>query len=321
MSHALRTALVSLGVVLALALDAEHTAAEGDAFQAPEGTYLQPNVEDRDGDPGFIHVTPWDMPLRVEVPMPREAARFASRKQTRERAIEAMRQWEAALADEVPWFRIEFALEDPTAPFHVTWSRRLSGNRQGVARYEYVEFEGRIWAGGGIDVTTRIDDYTLLHINDVAKLFAHEFGHLLGLVHCLECDSAMNYAWEQRREIVVTETDVRTFVALLEIPNGMRVDGRRMAGAPPDDPSKYAEIAARSSEARPALLRAAAEEADRERVQEFEKQKATRLYVEQKGGWQVVEGYRLRSGPKPDEQWVSYEEMQRIKAGRASAGK
>ncbi len=39
-------------------------------------------------------------------------------------------------------------------------------------------------------------------------LFAHEFGHILGLGHCLDCDSAMNYSWHTRDRVFVTQTDV-----------------------------------------------------------------------------------------------------------------
>jgi predicted Zn-dependent protease len=65
-----------------------------------------------------------------------------------------------------------------------------------------------------------------LKLNEVRLLIAHEFGHVLGLRHCLDCDSAMNYSWHTRDRIFVTATDVRTFLALVEQPNGVRVDGQ-----------------------------------------------------------------------------------------------
>ena len=69
---------------------------------------------------------------------------------------------------------------------------------------------------------------TRLRLEKIPILVAHEFGHVLGLGHCLECDAAMNYSWASRGRVIVTEEDVRAFLALVAQPNGVRVDGRRM---------------------------------------------------------------------------------------------
>ncbi|MFP6564305.1 MAG: matrixin family metalloprotease, partial [Myxococcota bacterium] len=61
-----------------------------------------------------------------------------------------------------------------------------------------------------------------LTLADVRLLAAHEFGHVLGLGHCLACDSAMNYEWNTRERVVVTETDIATLRALFAKPNGCR---------------------------------------------------------------------------------------------------
>jgi hypothetical protein len=67
-----------------------------------------------------------------------------------------------------------------------------------------------------------------LDLAELGLLVAHEFGHTLGLGHCLDCDSAMNYSWETRERTVVTEVDVRTILALYGLPNGTRSDGTLM---------------------------------------------------------------------------------------------
>jgi hypothetical protein len=68
-------------------------------------------------------------------------------------------------------------------------------------------------------------------------------------------------------------------------------------------------------------LAADAERRDREIEEKFEREKDERLYVEVKGGWILVDGYRLRQGPREGETFVTYEEMVRIKAERAAEGK
>jgi len=42
----------------------------------------------------------------------------------------------------------------------------------------------------------------------------------------------MNYAWHTRGRIIVTELDALTFAALVEIPNGTRVDDRPLSFLP-----------------------------------------------------------------------------------------
>jgi predicted Zn-dependent protease len=54
-----------------------------------------------------------------------------------------------------------------------------------------------------------------LTVDEIEALVAHEFGHIIGLGHCLECDSAMNYSWHTRDRVFVTQTDVAAVAALL----------------------------------------------------------------------------------------------------------
>jgi predicted Zn-dependent protease len=62
-------------------------------------------------------------------------------------------------------------------------------------------------------------NFQTLEIDEMAVLLTHEFGHVLGLGHCLDCDSAMNYSWATRGRIHVTDLDVKTFLALVAQPN------------------------------------------------------------------------------------------------------
>lgn len=55
-----------------------------------------------------------------------------------------------------------------------------------------------------------------LEIREIEFLVSHEFGHILGLGHCLDCDSAMNYAFHTRERIFVTQVDVRAVVRRFE---------------------------------------------------------------------------------------------------------
>jgi hypothetical protein len=183
------------------------------------GTYLRPNLQRADGSGGYLHVTPGDMPWRVAIGTPPVPARFGSREDARRAAIEAMQMWEEALRPVAPWFRLEFVESDPAAPVQVRWKRRITGPYGGFGRQLHRFDEGGLRVGGLIEISTTPDLYTTLTVDEVRFLVAHEFGHVLGLGHCLECDSAMNYAWHTRERVLVTPADVRTFQALLAQPN------------------------------------------------------------------------------------------------------
>ena len=78
-----------------------------------------------------------------------------------------------------------------------------------------------------------------LSVGDISQTAAHEFGHVLGLKHCLRCDSVMNY---ENRAPKITDLDVRTFRRLVAIPNGAHVVGRPAsdAGSVPGSVAKAA---------------------------------------------------------------------------------
>jgi predicted Zn-dependent protease len=183
------------------------------------GLYLQPNVELPDGSPAFVHVTEADMPLRVAIGRPPSPPKYASSEETRAVAIEAMREWERAIQPRVPWFRLEFVEDDPEAAVQVKWKRRNAGPWSGLGAITHEEREGRLRVGGRLELSTTPSQFETLDVAEVRRVVAHEFGHVLGLGHCSNCDSAMNYSWETRAGSLVTDTDVRTFEALVAQPN------------------------------------------------------------------------------------------------------
>jgi predicted Zn-dependent protease len=71
-----------------------------------------------------------------------------------------------------------------------------------------------------------------VRLDELRLLIAHEFGHVLGLPHCFDEDSAMNYSWHTRDRVFVTDVDVRNFMALIAQPNGYRIDGLRLSFLP-----------------------------------------------------------------------------------------
>ncbi|MCP4006520.1 MAG: matrixin family metalloprotease [bacterium] len=194
----------------------------------PESTYLQPNTKDVDETAAYVHYTREHMPLRINVDMPRVSARYANREQTREAVLNGMRAWGVALQRDLPWFALQFVENDPEAPVQITWRRRLAGDYAGWGGIGWEVRDGVLKLGSTLEYTTQtcLEISCQLTANELRLLIAHEFGHVLGLRHCLDCDSAMNYAWHTRDRVVVTEHDIRTYRALNEQPNGTRVDGQ-----------------------------------------------------------------------------------------------
>jgi hypothetical protein len=200
--------------------DESDGAPPADAVPVTGGTYLRPNVELPDGSWAYVHVTPTDMPWRVAIGRPPRPPKYGSSTQAREVAIEAMREWEAAIQPELPWFRLEFVEKDRDAPVQVKWKRRITGPYGGFGRIKWRLTDEGVRVGGEMQISTTPSRFVTLEIDEVRLLVAHEFGHVLGLGHCLDCSSAMSYSWHSQDTINVTDVDVRTFLALVEQPNG-----------------------------------------------------------------------------------------------------
>jgi len=167
------------------------------------------------------------VPLRVAVQMPKLAARYASLEQTRAAVVEAIESWQTAIQPALPWFRIEIVSAEADAEIVAEWRTRISGEAAGRGGIGWRVVDGKLRAYGSLEYATKpcLDIRCQLELGELELLMVHEFGHTLGLGHCLSCDSAMSYNWETRQRVFVTELDVRTLRALYEMPNGTRVDG------------------------------------------------------------------------------------------------
>ena len=204
-------------------------------------TFEAPNWRDDDGTAAYIHVTEADMPLRISIGYPKQPPLHGSRREGREIAIRAMRRWEQALQPHLAWFQLEFTEDDDEAPVQARWKRRMSGDAAARGWIALSAVDGAARVGGGMDISTKPNVHTAnpIRMDELERIVAHEFGHVLGLGHCFHCESIMNYSGETVNRLYVSDLDVRTFLALLERPNGMRVDGARLSGldsdALPDD--------------------------------------------------------------------------------------
>jgi predicted Zn-dependent protease len=88
--------------------------------------------------------------------------------------------------------------------------------------------DGKLRVRGEFQYATKpcIEIRCQLELEQLKRVVVHEFGHTLGLRHCLDCDSAMNYSWETVERNYITPIDVTTIRALYTKPNGIRVDGK-----------------------------------------------------------------------------------------------
>jgi len=170
------------------------------------------------------------MPLRVAVAIPREPAHYASLAATREAVLEGLRLWERALRAELPWFELEISEKDPDALIQVVWRWQLAGVAAGRGGISWKLEPGKLRVRGSLEYATLTGEgpECRLKSEEVTLLVAHEFGHTPGLLHCLSCDSVINYSWGTERRRFVTALDVRTDHALNQLPNGLRTDMKKI---------------------------------------------------------------------------------------------
>ncbi|MFP8881029.1 MAG: matrixin family metalloprotease [Myxococcota bacterium] len=209
-------AVLVLGLSAAIAAVEESSAGSAATHTIPPGKgrineFLA--CELPDGSRPYVDVSPSDMPWRVAIAMPRNSPRYGGWQEARQAAIAAMREWERAIQTKLPWFVLEFLKKDRNAPVQVEWKRRTVGSAQGRGGPTCWRDDGQLRAGGRIKVAIKsCPTCTPLKVDEVSLLVAHEFGHVLGLGHCLDCDSAMNYSWQTIGRVTVTGTDIEAVV-------------------------------------------------------------------------------------------------------------
>lgn len=102
---------------------------------------------------------------------------------------------------------------------------RGGGTRRARFGWERTPEGVRIHGEVRLAVQPNYPDKTTLRLDEVELLAAHDFSHVLGLGHCLDCDSIMSYSWQTLERRLVSPSDEQTLLDLLAKPNATRVDG------------------------------------------------------------------------------------------------
>ncbi len=190
----------------------------------PTALYVEANARAADGTPITVHFDPALVPLRVSVGLPDTPAAGGTPEQTRAVAIEGMREWERAIREIRPDFRLEFESETPSAPIQVIWSDRPPNYVAGSARMIAVEKDGALQVTAQVILSAKPlpGRGEQLGPGDVRIHATHAFGGALGLGYCWECDSIRSMGWRHRDALLPTDLDLRTLEALWAVPNGTR---------------------------------------------------------------------------------------------------
>jgi predicted aspartyl protease len=194
--------------------------------------YLEPNVVDVDGTPAFVHFGERDMPLTVAIPLPDSSAIGSWPEDTRRAAVSGFNAWAYAIRRILPWFELDVHEEHPDPDIAVRWSRRPRGYLPARGAIGYRIEEGSLRVTGEIVLSTQPIPSQRARVSpgELRVHAMHAFGSALGLPDCRRCDSMMSLAWRRRDSFVVSDLDLRTFEALVQTPNGLRVDGGQLAG-------------------------------------------------------------------------------------------
>lgn len=88
--------------------------------------------------------------------------------------------------------RLEFVERDDEAPVQVLGKWRVVGPWSAFGGPSHEIRRNCIRMAGRIQLTVRASVESHLTVAEIHGMAAQEFGHVLGLEHCLRCDSMMN---------------------------------------------------------------------------------------------------------------------------------
>lgn len=259
-----------------------------------------------EGSGRWVVLSESDMPWRISVGPSNRPPKGGTREEARKVVIEAMQEWADAIRTQLPWFRLEYQKDDVGADVAVVWKRGSSVRSPGQAEPRCGKTRGQLFTGGSLEIVLQAcPTCRVMTKNELHDFVLHHFGHLLGLDNCARCGAAMSEQWDQAMGLQVTRVDVE---AAIDWWMRERETPRYEWGDP--EPSPAAD---RLPASKPAVPDA---------TLTWEQKKTIRLYAETAGGgFELVEGWRLRMGPREGERWYTFDEMQAIKDERTAVKK
>ena len=254
-----------------------------------------------EGSGRWVVLSEANMPLRVSVGRSNRPPKGGTREEAREVVIEAMEEWAEAIRTQRPWFRLEYREADVDADVSVRWKRGSSARTQGQSQPWCGKRGGQLFTGGQMNVVLQAcPTCRVMAMGELHGFVIHNFGHLLGLGDCINCGAAMNREWSLLGRPEVTRVDVEAAVDWW----------MREKKTPLYDWGDSKPLPSAESPSGPKPLTHDADSG-------WKRQKNSRLYAETAGGgFEVVEGWRLRLGPEEGERWYTFDEMAAIKSKR-----